>query len=190
MLARALALSNIALIVLAIGCSTEGGRRSEPVAREVFPPGPFGHREGDTLRNHTFTSPEGAPLSLQELRADEAAQLLLVVTAAGWCTACIEEQPALQRLFEQRGRDGLRVLVTVFEDSEFAPARPADAGEWQADHALTFPVVADPDFQLRDYYDSSLTPMNMLVDLGSMTIERITTGWDPTLVESLVEALL
>lgn len=177
-------------LVAGIGCSTEGQTASADLPRDSYPAAPYGKGEGDTIRNHSFTAPDGALLALQEIRADDSAQLLLLVTAAGWCTACIEEQPALQRLHQQRGPDGLRVVVSVFEDTEFAPARPADAAEWQSDHALTFTVVADPDFQLREYYDSSLTPMNMLVDLGSMTIERVNTGWDPLVIESLVEALL
>lgn len=177
-------------LALGIGCTTDGGAGLDATPRDVFPAGPYGQAEGEVLENLSFTSAEGAPFALQGLRADEDARLLLVVTAAGWCTACIEEQPSLQRLVDERGPDGLRVLVAVFEDSEFAPAGPADAADWQAEHALSFPVVADPEFVLRDYYDSSLTPMNMLVRLGPMTIARVTTGWDPVLVESLVEALL
>ena len=127
---------------------------------------------------------------MQEVRADDTAQLLLLVTAAQWCTACIEEQPELQRLHERRHADGLRVVVGVFEDAEFAPATAADAAKWRRDHALTFPVVADPQFELHDYYDASLSPMNMLIRLGPMTIARVTTGRDPLLLESLIEALL
>lgn len=179
-----------ATLVLVVGCSTEGGADGTDLPRDTFPAGPYGRGEGEVLRNHVFVTPQDAPLSLQELRADESATVLLLVTAAGWCTACLEEQPALQQLFVEREDAGLRVMVTVFEDSEFAPAKAADAAEWQEDHGLGFPVVADPEFQLRDYYDSSLTPMNMLVRLGPMTIERVTTGWDPVLIESLVGALL
>lgn len=178
------------LWVLAIGCTTEGAAIDDSVPRGSFPAGPYGTHEGERLQNHRFLAPGGDELELQELRADETARLLLLVTAAGWCIACIEEQPSLQRLHDERAADGLRVVVTVFEDSEFAPAHAEDAADWASDHSLSFPVVADPDFALRDYYDSSLTPMNMLVRAGSMTIERITTGWDPGLVESLVEALL
>lgn len=178
------------LLVLGIGCTTEGAGIDDTAPRDTFPTGPYGTNEGEVVQNHRFLAPGGDELTLQELRADESSRLLLLVTAAGWCTACIEEQPSLQRLFDERADDGLRVVVSVFEDSEFSPARAEDAADWASDHSLSFPVVADPEFALRDYYDSSLTPMNMLVRAGSMTIERITTGWDPGLVESLVEALL
>src|SRR5688572_5877156 len=182
----------LALIVATaiIGCSTDPSGTADTFSRDAYPTGPYAKAEGGVVENHAFIQPDGTTLSLQELRADESSSLLLIVTAAGWCTACIEEQPSLQALFDEHHAQGLRIVVTIFEDAEFAPAIPSDAGEWQRDYALSFPVVADPEFQLSEYYDASLTPMNMLVDIGPMTIERITTGWDPTLIESLVEALL
>ncbi len=182
--------SLVLTLVATIGCLAEGAHDVDDVPRDAYPDGPFGSGEGDVLENHVFTLPSGAALALQEVRADADAQLLLLVTAAEWCTACLEEQPELQRLYERRAADGLRVMVGVFEDAEFAPATPADAAQWQDHHALSFTVVADPDFALRAYYDAALSPMNMLVRLGPMTIERIITGRDPLLLESLVEALL
>lgn len=173
-----------------IGCATEGSRDVVDAPRDVYPAGPFGTAEGDVVRNHVFTRADGAPLALQEVRADADAQLLLLVTAAEWCTACVEEQPELQQLHQRHGAGGLRIVVGVFEDTEFAPATATDAAEWQRDHGLSFPVVADPQFELRDYYDAALSPMNMVVRLGPMTIERVTTGRDPLLLESLIEALL
>lgn len=177
-------------LALLIGCATEGTSDVVDVPRDVYPAGPFGTAEGDVIRNHVFTAADGTALALQEVRADDDAQLLLLVTAAGWCTACIEEQPELQQLYQRRDADGLRIVVGVFEDAEFAPATAADAAEWQRDHALSFPVVADPQFELHDYYDAALSPMNMLVRLGPMTIERVSTGRDPLLLESMIEALL
>lgn len=180
----------VVVLALAIGCAADDARHLDDTPRDAFPAGPYGSDEGEVVQNHVFTLPSGAELSLQEVRADADAQLLLLVTAAEWCTACLEEQPELQRLYERRAADGLRIVVGVFEDAEFAPATPADAAQWQEHHALSFTVVADPEFALRAYYDASLSPMNMLVRLGPMTIERIVTGRDPLLIESLVEALL
>ena len=51
-------------------------------------------------------------------------------------------------------------------------------------------MVADIDFVLDDYYDSELTPMNMFVDVNTMEIIKITTGWDQSLVDAIVEAKL
>lgn len=171
-------------------CGAGESEKYPELPRDEYPPGPFGKSEGDTLKNHAFLTPDGARISLQDIREDEHAQVAIVNTAAGWCSACIEEQRELQSVYDAHRDEGLRVLVTLFEDADYAPATPALAKDWRADRAVTFDVAADPAFQLKDYYDSSLTPMNMVVDLGSMQIIRITTGWDRDLIESIVQASL
>lgn len=172
-----------------IACGTEAPKVRVDVPRDRYPAGPFAFAEGDTIEDLSFDAADGK-LSLMDVRSDKQAELLLLVTAAEWCTACIEEQPDLQALFDQHETAGLRVVVSLFEDSEFAPATEQNAAEWREGHALSFPVVADPAFLLSRYYDTSLTPMNMLVDLDSMVIERVTTGFDRSVIEALVEALL
>ena len=97
---------------------------------------------------------------------------------------------ALQELYDTHGDAGLAVLVAVFEDRDYQPATAALAGAWKDEHALSFDVVADPDFVLAGYYDSALTPMNMVVDLDTMQILRISTGWDPSAITALIEARL
>jgi hypothetical protein len=41
---------------------------------------------------------------------------------------------------------------------------------------------------MSDYYDSSLTPLNMLVDVSSMKILTANTGWDESAVTAIVES--
>jgi thiol-disulfide isomerase/thioredoxin len=171
-----------------LGCAADPSDSRADVPRDVYPSGPYGVNEGDVVQDHVFVTAAGGALSLQDVRADESAQLLLIDTAAGWCTACIEEQPSLQALHEDHQAHGLRVLTAVFQDSELRPATPALAGEWQDD--VEFDVVADPDLSLGAYYDTALTPMNMIVDAGTMEILRIGVGFDSSAIEALIEAHL
>lgn len=172
-----------------IACAGPGAG-SGPSDRSTYPAGPYGVAQGDVIDALSFTTPTGEAWGLADVFADTDASLLLLSTAAGWCTACIEEQGALEELAGTHGPAGLRVVVAVFEDRDYLPATPALAGEWQQDHGLTFPVVADPDFVLADYYDTALTPMNMIVDVNTMTILRISTGWDPSAITAIIEARL
>jgi thiol-disulfide isomerase/thioredoxin len=176
--------------VLLCACGLAGDGPRGPSDRTKYPGGPYGTAEGEVIDNLEFIAPDEKPVALGDIFADPKNRLLLVVTSAGWCTACIEEQPALQALHEENASRGLVVLVALFEDRDFLAADAALAAAWKDQHELSFHVVADPSFQLGDFYDSSLTPMNMFVDLDTMEILRITTGWDPTLVESIVEARL
>jgi peroxiredoxin len=167
--------------------TTEG---SGPSDRSSYPAGPYGTGQGDTITDLSFVRPDDSPFALSDLFADTQNRLLLVSTAAEWCTACREEQGALESLYQEHGAAGLAVLVAVFEDANFQPATSAIAGKWREDYGLTFDVVADPSFQFADYYDETLTPMNMIVDLDTMEIVVISTGWDPSAIDAIIEARL
>lgn len=187
MLRLALACS---LLVLTSACAAGSGGPGAASDRSAYPAGPYGTSEGAVLEDLTFVTPAGEPLSLSDIHADPANRLLLISTAAGWCTACIEEQPALEELHAQHQADGLVVLVALFEDRDYQPADAALAEAWQQQHELSFHVVADPEFRLGDYYDTSATPMNMIVDIDTMEILVLQTGWDRAIVESVIEARL
>lgn len=181
----------VALLALfaVVGCAGPAGSGAAS-DRSSYPAGPYGVAQGDVIEPLSFSTPEGEPWGLGDVFADVDASLLLLSTAAGWCTACIEEQGALEELAATHGPAGLRVMVAVFEDRDYQAATPALAGAWAEEHGLTFPVVADPDFLLADYYDTALTPMNMIVDVNTMTILRISTGWDPSAITAIIEARL
>ncbi len=152
--------------------------------------GPFGVEEGDTIADLSFVLPDGEGFSFGELYNDPEAKLLLLSTTAGWCTACIEEQPELQALHLAHKDQGLMVMVSIFEDIQYQPAGAIHAELWKETYGLDFIVVADPEFSLGAYYDTSLTPMNMFVDLETMEIIKITTGWNPTLVDAIINLKL
>lgn len=158
--------------------------------RAVYPSGPYGAAQGKIITNLAFLSTAGEPVTLQDLRADCRYDVAVVTTSAGWCTACREEQPKLQSLFDDYGADGGLVLVTLFEDDNYEPADPDLAKDWQERYELTFPVLADPEFGLGDYYDRDQTPMTMLLDLETMEIRRIMLGYIDADVRSLLESLL
>ena len=162
------------------GCAEESGAECSAVTavpRATYPAGPYGTATGATLSNLAFADPDGtSTIDLQSLRAAGDKRLLMLITSAGWCGACTEEQPELNRLYEAYKDCGLELVVTLFEDSDTNPATPALAGQWKAQYGNPFPVVSDAPFVLKDYYDENLTPMVMFVDLETMEILSISTG--------------
>ncbi len=183
--------SLLALTLLLCGCVVQGTTPDlDTGPRGDYPPGPYGTGEGAVLAPLSFVNPDGSTLDLAQIQADDRNRLLLVSTSAGWCTACIEEQPALADLHDRYSPRGLVVMVSLFEDANFLPADARLAEGWQQKYDLPFLVVADPTFQFKDYYDSRQTPMNMIVDLSSMKIVKIILGADSSAVENIVGALL
>lgn len=186
-------LLTVFVFVFAMGCGEVAPSdfdRASAAGREGYPAGPYGTRERSVLEDLTFVAPDGSRFSLADVHADGGNRLILVSTAAGWCTACIEEQPRLQALHREYYARGLFVLVSVFEDAGFAPATAALAADWRARYALDLAVVADPDFVFAPYYDPTLTPMTMIVDAETMEIVWKITGWDQSSVEAILAARL
>jgi thiol-disulfide isomerase/thioredoxin len=180
----------VSLTVGLAGCGgAEEGGQCEPITaapRNAYVAAPYGVEVGQTLGNLSFIKPDGSGLDLQSVRADGTRRLLLLTTAAGWCKSCIDEQPALQRLYEDYSKCGLELVVAVFEDDRYEPATADLAGDWASDYDVTFPVVADPGKVTHAYYDSNSTPMLMFVDLDTMAILSITTGVDSVRTEAFV----
>jgi thiol-disulfide isomerase/thioredoxin len=136
---------------------------SDSSPEQAYPAGPYGTGVGDTIADIAFTDHEGAPLSLGDLYRDDSARLLLVSTSAEWCSACREEQPLFQSLYNEYRDRGFRVMVTLFENADFAPANTQDVAQWRDQYNLSFFTVLDVGNSFREFYDVSLTPMNMLV---------------------------
>ena len=164
--------------------------KSEAVDRTMYPAGPYGKAESNIIANLAFKNPDDTDFDLNEIFADENNKLLLVSTSSGWCTSCIEEQAKLQARHVTWNSKGLYILLTTFEDQNFAAATPAYAGDWKEKYGLGYKVVADAPFLFQEYYDRSATPMVMLVDIDTMTILKIMTGFDADVVDSIIASAL
>ena len=84
---------------------------------------------------------------------------------------------------ESSTRWGWRSWARCSRTTRFFPAQPQDLKNWgvASAHAVKFPLVLDPGFKVGAYFDSDATPLNMLIDVRTMTIVQITMGIsDPT----------
>jgi len=178
------------LLIAACGTDNTPPQTEVEVDRSVYPDGPYGVSAGSIIDNLDFMTSEGTPFDLNMLHADESRKLLLITTSAGWCAACIEEQPFLRELYTNNVDAGLEVVVSVFEDSQFQPADVELAADWKENYSLPFTVLADSEQKFSAYYNTEATPMTMFVDLDTMEILNVLSGADRSVVESLVESLL
>ena len=92
-----------------------------------------------------------AVITAQNIFTDQPEKSLMT-TSAGWCTACIEEQPKLQSLHNEFGEQGLAIMVVLFEKEDYTPADARMARIWKSRYNLDFSVVADPEFTMQPYY--------------------------------------
>lgn len=162
----------------------DGGPRGD--TDRGYAPGPFGVEEGDTVADLSVPTAAGGTFSFGDVYRDDDVRLVLVSTAAGWCTACREEQPALVELFDEYEDDGLLVVVAIFEDDFSSPVTPEYASGWTRQYGLDFPVLVDARNQFGAFYDSDLAPMNLFIDGETMEIIQLGIGFDEGVARALI----
>ena len=90
--------------------------------------------------------------------ADQRGRVVLVNFWAGWCSPCIEELPALNRLAERlAGRPLVLVGVNVGEPE-------LRVRTLVTQHAIGFPVLLDPDQDAFTRWGATVLPTTYVVD--------------------------
>ncbi|MGH7310879.1 MAG: TlpA disulfide reductase family protein [Candidatus Rokuibacteriota bacterium] len=112
-------------------------------------------------------------------------KILLINFWATWCPPCLEEMPALERLWRQH-KDNEFVLLAVSLDSD-----PGLVGPFLTRHRLTFPVALDPKFEVANLYGVRALPATFVVDrLGNLVALALgPRTWDNDAAHSLLEGL-
>jgi AhpC/TSA family len=202
--------TGVALTVLAlIGC----GDNTPKIPPELlvaggctatdYPSGPFGAEEGDTLgdlcfrgfRNPKTNRDEGA---LEEIAFSDyydptgshGEKLLLINTAAVWCSACRSEHEGLSAKNDEFSGRGLRILSTLFQDAQRNPATIQDLSTWVKTFSSDYAMVLDPDYQLRAFASADTAPVNLVVNARTMKIEKKLLGDQATVLWPFIDASL
>jgi peroxiredoxin len=150
----------------------------EPPPPPEYPAGPYGTRIGDRIEDLTFLTIDGTNVSFHDYYQDTTRELLLVFHTAGWCDACAYESRYLNGIYSTYWSQGLSIMAAVFEDDYGYPATREYAQSYARTYGFLFTTVVDSPSQLDAYCHEDLSPMNLLVDLSTMTILDIQYGFD------------
>ncbi len=134
--------------LLALEPPQPGERPVAPVVGGLAPP-------------FSATAADGWSLTLTALRGSP----VILNFWATWCGPCAVEMPDLQRVYQARRAEGLRVLaVNVDEPPEvFLP--------WAAARGLTFDLLPDPGRAIQMLYQLRGVPQTILVDADGVIRE-------------------
>ncbi|MEZ5541738.1 MAG: TlpA disulfide reductase family protein [Pseudomonadota bacterium] len=113
---------------------------------------------------------------------------VLVNFWATWCPPCRKEMPALERLYQDYGERGLKVLaLNQWEDADHVFSYMGELNVFPS-----FPILFDPDSRVADAWGVRGLPTTFLVDPQGRIVYRAVGGRDfahPG-VRGLIESLL
>jgi len=126
--------------------------------------------------------PEGLSFRLSEQRG----KVVLVNFWATWCPPCLEEMPAMERLW-RRHKDAGFVLVAISLDAD-----PKKVPPFVSARKFSFPIAVDPKMAVAERYGVRALPSSFVVDRQGM-MAGVALGprsWDDSAAHGLVQAML
>jgi hypothetical protein len=161
-----------------------GASQPESCFAPAYPGAPYGNEPGSVLRNLCFQgwkAPDRVahnddtlePVALSDFYDPDGARgvkVLLVNTAAVWCSACRIEHETLPEHARELGPRGLVILSALFQDQGRNPATVEDLSLWTGTFSSNFPMVLDPSYRFGRFASAETAPLNLVIDARSMTL--------------------
>jgi cytochrome c biogenesis protein CcmG/thiol:disulfide interchange protein DsbE len=117
--------------------------------------------------------------------SEQRGKIVLVNFWATWCPPCLEEMPAMERLFRKH-KDAGFVLVAVSVDAD-----PQKVVPFATAHKLTFPIVFDTKMAVAEKYGVRALPSSFILgrdgDLAALALGP--RHWDSNPSHRLIEAM-
>src|SRR5882672_7325460 len=117
---------------------------------------------------------------------DQRGKVVMVNFWATWCPPCLEEMPAMERLY-RRHKDAGFTLVAISVDAD-----PKKVTPFVSEHKLTMPIGVDPKMDLANTYGVRALPSSFVVSRDG-NLAALAIGprhWDNDAAHSLVEGML
>jgi peroxiredoxin len=112
-----------------------------------------------------FRAPEFEAKSLSDPTrvgrlSDYRGSVVLLNVWATWCDPCRREMPSIEKLYQELGPKGFRVVAVSIDDGGAA----ADIREFAREHGLTFDILHDPTGAIQLVYQLIGVPESFLID--------------------------
>ncbi|TNF34248.1 MAG: hypothetical protein EP329_07450 [Deltaproteobacteria bacterium] len=175
-----------------------------------YPPGPYGTRYLDIIDPELgFYDPWADSYTyVHQFYGDPNVKVLLISSAAGWCTACMLEAWELVDTYDTYHDKGFEILYTLYEDAQSRPLwddvhrRESDMAlmnDWRDNagvyigkprRVIDYPLFVDVGFQLNPYYTENATPLTLLVRTSDMRIVYSAVGYSAGSISDNVKTVL
>lgn len=114
-------------------------------------------------------------------------EVVLLNVWATWCGPCEQEMPSMERLHQEMGPDGLRVVAVSVDQGNAEAVR-----KWMAERDLNFTVLHDPSGRIQQTYQTTGVPESFVLDRNGVIVKKIigATEWDHPAQKALFRRLL
>ena len=125
----------------------------------------------------------GDTIAVKNYRGD----VLLLNLWATWCPPCEVEMPSIERLHEEMGPEGLKVVAVSIDQID-----PQAVKKWVDDHHLTFTVLQDRSGKIQEVYQTTGMPETFVIDREGVIVKKVigATEWDHPAQKALIRRLL
>lgn len=110
---------------------------------------------GSMMPAYSAQTLDGKPFDL----ASERGQVVLLNLWATWCGPCRYEIPELQKMHDQYGARGFKVIGVSLDDTGADTVR-----QFVSEHKMTYPIVLDAEGKLANIFQTSVIPTTVLID--------------------------
>ncbi len=135
---------------------------------------------GDKAPNIILNDLESKPVLLSDFKGKKH---IIVNFWATWCPPCKEEMPLFQKLYSEN-MDRLVVLgVNLQED-------PATIKKLLDEYKITFPILLDPDAEIKKLYNVITQPVSYFIDKDGIIVDKKQGPLTPEEINEKVDKLL
>jgi thiol-disulfide isomerase/thioredoxin len=154
-----------------------------PAAAEPQTPATSEVTIGATLPPYTAKMLDGQPFDL----ASKRGKVVFLNLWATWCGPCVFEIPELEKMHKQYAARGFEVVGVSLDEGD-----PAQVADFVKEHAMTYPVVIDPEGKMANILQTSIIPTSVLLDRTGKVVWKkyeALTGPDAELTKAVEAAL-
>lgn len=102
------------------------------------------------------------------LREAAGGQVTLVNIWATWCVPCRAEMPAMQRLYQELGPRGLRIVAVSIDQGD-----AGDVSQFVKDLGLTFDILHDASGDIQRVFQTTGVPESFLLDRHGVIVKKV-----------------
>lgn len=167
------------IVLVVVGVLTAGAVMAVKLSPDIFPV-EVGSRAPDFTAADLAT---GDPVTLASYRG----QVVLLNVWATWCEPCRVEMPSMERLYQELGPQGLKIVAVSIDE-----AGPDVVREFQREYGLTFQILHDRSRAIERIYQTTGVPESFVLNREGRIMKKVigATEWDSPVNKDLIRRLL